>query len=288
MTKKQKERERITVSEIMVKDVAYVTVPGTREDVMDIFKGKHISGVLVVKDGKVVGVVTRQDLLRNPDEEQVALLMSRDPLVISPEATIAEAAKVIRSSAIRRLPVVDGEKLVGLVTVTDFIREIARGGDKTPINGYIRNKTIALWAEMPLSVAGRLMELARVKAVPVLNSEFEIVGLITDQDLINAAVIEEGMGHSDLSLGSDGDHWSLDGMRDTMKLYYSVSKIRLPDKLVKDVMVKEVVTVTRNFEVGACAKMMIEGRFDQLPVISARGKLIGMLIDRDLLRVLLQ
>lgn len=288
MTKKQKERERRNVSEIMVKDVAYVTVPGTREEVMDIFKEKHISGVPVVKDGKVVGVVTRQDLLRNPDEEQVALLMRRDPIVISPEATIAEAAKVIRSSAIRRLPVVDGEKLVGLVTVTDFIREIARGEDKTPINGYIRDKTIALWDEMPLSVAGRLMELARVKAVPVLNSEFEIAGLITDQDLINAAVIEEGMGHSDLSLGSDGDQWSLDGMRDTMKLYYSVSRIRLPDKLVKDVMVKEVITVTRNFEVGACAKMMIEGRFDQLPVISARGKLIGMLIDRDLLRVLLQ
>lgn len=287
MTKKQKERERKNVSDIMVKDVAYVTVPGTREDVMEIFKEKHVSGVLVVKDGKVVGVVTRQDLLRNPDEEQVALLMSRNTIVISSDATIAEAAKVIRSSAIRRLPVVDGEKLVGLVTVADFIREIARWEDKTPIYGYIRDKTIALWDEMPLSVAGRLMELARVKAVPVLNSEFEIAGLITDQDLINAAVIEEGMGHSDLSLGSDGDHWSLDGMRDTMKLYYSVSKIRLPDKLVKDVMVKEVVTVTRNFEVSACAKMMIEGRFDQLPVISARGKLIGMLIDRDLLRVLL-
>jgi CBS domain-containing protein len=288
MTNKQKGRERITVSDIMVKDVAYVKVPGTREDVMDIFKEKHISGVLVVKDGKVVGVVTRQDLLRNPDEEQVALLMSRNPIVISPDATIAEAAKVICSSAIRRLPVVDGEKLVGLVTVADFIREIAIEEDKTPIGSYIRDKTIALWDEMPLSVAGRLMELARVKAVPVLNSEFEIAGLITDQDLINAAVIEEGMGHSDLSLGSDGDQWSLDGMRDTMKLYYSVSKIRLPNKLVKDVMVKEVVTVTRNFEVSACAKKMLEGRFDQLPVISARGKLIGMLIDRDLLRVLLQ
>jgi len=288
MTKKQKERKGINVSDIMVKDVAYVTVPGTREDVMEIFKEKEISGVPVVKDGKVVGVVTRQDLLRNPDEEQVALLMSRDPIVISSDATIAEAAKVIRSSAIRRLPVVDGGELVGLVTVADFIREIASWEDKTPINGYIRDKTIALWDEMPLSVAGRLMELARVKAVPVLNSEFEIAGLITDQDLINAAIIEEGMGHSDLSLGSDGDHWSLDGMRDTMKLYYSVSKIRLPDKLVKDVMVKEVVTVTRNFEVSVCAKMMIEGRFDQLPVISARGKLIGMLIDRDLLRGLLQ
>ncbi|MHC1599374.1 MAG: CBS domain-containing protein [Candidatus Methanospirareceae archaeon] len=287
MTKEQKERERLTVRDIMVEDVAYVTVPGTREDVLEIFKEKYISGVPVVKDGRVVGAVTRQDLLRKPGEEQIALLMTRDPVVIRPEATIAEAAKVIRSRGIRRLPVVDGKKLVGLVTVADFIREIATWEDNTPVSDYIRDKTIALWDEMPLSVAGRLMELARVKAVPVLNSAFEIVGLISDQDLINAAVIEEGIRRSDVSSGSDGDEWSLDGMRDTKKLYYSVSRIRLPDKLVKDVMVKEVVTATRNFGVSACAKKMSEGRFDQLPVISARGKLIGMLIDRDLLRILL-
>jgi CBS domain-containing protein len=287
MTKTQNERERITVRDIMVEDVAYVSVPGTREDVMEACKEKYISGVPVVKDGKVVGVVTRQDLLRNPYEEQIALLMTRDPFVISPDATITESAKIIRSKGIRRLPVVEDEKLVGLVTVADFIREIAAWEDNTSVGDYMRDKTLALWDEMPLAIAGRLMELARVKAVPVLDSAFDIAGLITDQDLINAAVIEEGVGRSDLSLGSDGDHWSLDGMRDTMKLYYSVSRIRLPDKLVKDVMVQGVVTATRNFGVSACAQKMSDGRFDQLPVLSARGKLIGMLIDRDLLRILL-
>ena len=287
MAKTQNEREQILVRDIMVKDVAYVTVPGTREDIMETFREKYISGVPVVKNGKVVGVVTRQDLLRNPYEEQTALLMTRDPSVISPNTTIVEAAKIIRSKGIRRLPVVEDGKLVGLVTVADFIREIATWDDDTPVGDYVRNKTMALWDETPLAIAGRLMELAKVKAVPVLNLAFDIAGLITDQDLINAAVIEEGVGRSDLSLGSDGDHWSLDGMRDTMKLYYSVSRIRLPDKLVKDVMVQGVVTATRNLGVSACAQMMRDGRFDQLPVVSARGKLIGMLIDRDLLRILL-
>jgi CBS domain-containing protein len=287
MTKTQNKRERISVRDIMVEDVAYVSVPGTREDVMEACKEKYISGVPVVKNGKVVGVVTRQDLLRNPYEEQIALLMTRNPFVISPDATIAEAAKIIRSKGIRRLPVVEDEKLVGLVTVADFVREIAAWEDNTSVGDYIRNKTIALWDEMPLAIAGRLMELARVKAVPVLDSAFDIAGLVTDQDLINAAVIEEGVGRSDLSLGSDGDQWSLDDMRDTMKLYYSVSRIRLPDKLVKDVMVKDVITATRNFGVSTCAQMMRKGPFDQLPMVSARGKLIGMLIDRDLLRVLL-
>lgn len=283
---KEKEGEQIKISDIMVEDVAYVTVPGTREEVMEVCKERYISGVPVVKEGKVVGVVTRQDLLRKPDEEQIALLMSRNPITISPDATIADAARIILSHGIRRLPVVEEERLVGIITVADIVRKIAELDYKEPIGNYIEDKTIVIWDEMPLSVAGRIMELARVKAVPVLNSELKLVGLITDRDLINAAVIEDATENSDLSLGFDEDKWTWEGMRDTLRLYYSVSKIKLPDKLVREIMVKEVLTATRNSAVSECAGKMSKNRFDQLPVISTRGKLTGMLLDRNLLKVL--
>lgn len=285
---KGKESEGTKVRDVMVDDVAYVTVPGTREQLMEVCKKKHISGVPVLKEGRVVGVVTRQDVLRNRDEGQIALLMHRNPITISPETSIAEAAKIIYSHGIRRLPVVVGEKLVGIISIADIIREIAKMDYKRPINNYIGDCTIAAWDEMPLSVVGRIMELARVKAVPVLNVELELVGLITDLDLINVSVIDDVTEKSDLSLGSDEDAWTWEGMRDTMRLYYDVSKIKLPDKLVKDVLVKDVITVTRNSEVSDCARKMSENKFDQLPVISARGKLSGMLIDRDLLQVLFE
>nr|QNO55793.1 putative protein [Methanosarcinales archaeon ANME-1 ERB7] len=285
---KGKESEGTKVRDVMVDDVAYVTVPGTREQLMDVCKSKRISGVPVLKEGQVVGVVTRQDVLRNRDEDQIALLMHRNPIIISPEATIAEAAEIIHSHGIRRLPVVVGEKLVGLITIADLIREIAKRDYKESIGNYIGDIIMAAWDEMPLSVVGRIMELARVKAAPVLNLELELVGLITDLDLINVSVIEDTTEQSDLSLGSDEDAWSWEGMRDTMRLYYDVSKIKLPDKLVKEVLVKDVITVTRNSEVSDCARKMSENKFDQLPVISARGKLTGVLIDRDLLRVLFE
>ncbi len=284
---KEKRSEQIKVSDIMVKDVAYVTVPGTREEIMELCKEKYISGVPVVKEGKVVGIVTRQDLLRNPNEAQIALLMTRDPLIISPEATVAEAARIILSHRIRRLPVVEREKLVGIITVADIVRKIVERGYKEPIGDYMGEKIIAIWDGVPLSVAGRIMELGRVKAAPILNLELELVGLITDRDLINAAVIEDKTERSDLSLGSDEDEWTWEGMRDTMKLYYGVSKIKLPDKLVREVMVKEVVTATRNCEVSECAEKLSKNKFDQLPVISTRGKLNGILMDRDLLKVLM-
>jgi len=283
---KEKRSEQMRVGDIMVNDVVYVTVPGTREEIMELCKEKYISGVPVVKEGKVVGVVTRQDLLRNPNEAQIALLMTRDPIMISPEATVAEAARIILSHRIRRLPVVKEEKLVGIITVADIVREIAGMGYKESIGDYMGEKIIAIWDEMPLSVAGRIMELGRVKAAPILNLELELVGLITDRDLINAAVIEDETERSDLSLGSDEDDWTWEGMRDTMKLYYGVSKMKLPDKHVREVMVKDVVTATRNCEVSECAEKMGKNKFDQLPVISTRGKLTGILMDRDLLKVL--
>jgi CBS domain-containing protein len=284
MSEKGSKQKRIR--DIMVEDVAYMTVPGTREELMEICKERYISGVPIVKEGKVVGVVTRQDLLRNPDEGQIALLMSRNPITISPDATIAEAARIILSRRIRRLPVVEDDKLVGIISVADMVRKIAEMDIKAPVCDYIGDNIVAVWDEMPLSVAGRIMELAGAKAVPVLNLELELVGLITDRDLINAAVIEDGTEHSDLSLGSDEDEWTWEGMRDTMRLYYSVSKIKLPDKLIKDVMVKELVTATRDCEVSECAGRMSKNRFDQLPVISASGKLTSILLDRDLLDVL--
>ena len=276
----------IKVKDIMVEDVASVTVPGTRSGLLNLCKESYISGAPVVKDGKVIGVVTRQDLLKKPNESQIALMMSRDPITISPEASIEEAANVILTNKIRRLPVVMDEKLVGLLSVADIAREIAKMGYKMPIGDYVGVTTMAVWDNTPISVAGRIMELAGVKAVPVLNSKLELVGLMTDRDLINAAVIEEATEDSDLSLGSDEDKWTWEGMRDTMKIYYNVSKIKLPDNVVRDIMVKNVVTATRNSGVSECAEKMGKNRFDQLPVVALNGKLTGMIRDRDLLNVL--
>lgn len=281
--------EKIKVKDIMEKDVASVTVPGTRSELLELCKAKYVSGAPVLKNGKVIGVVTRQDLLKNPNESQIALLMSRDPITISPDASIEEAAEIIITNKIRRLPVISDEKLVGLLSVADIARKIAGMGYTEPIAKYMAANTMTIWEDTPLSVVGRIMELAGVKAVPVLNTKLELVGLLTDRDLINAAVIEDSTEEADLSLGSDEDAWTWEGMRDTMRLYYSVSKIKLPDQVVKDIMVKSVITATRNSGVSECAKRMCKSRFDQLPivVVTAGGKLTGMIRDRDLLNVLI-
>lgn len=274
------------IEEIMVRDVACATLPGSRDEVLKILKDKRISGVPVLKDNKVVGLITRTNLLRKPEEEQLALLMARDPQTIAPDANITDAARLFLENRIRRLPVVEGDKLVGLVTIADVIGSMADLSITEPIGQYLNNGVVPVWDETPLPVVARAMELAHVKASPVLDSSLELVGIISDRDIISASVIEDTVEMSDMSAGSDDDAWTWESMRDTMSIYYSVSRIKVPNVLANDVMVKDMITAASISGVSDCARKMKRSKIDQMPVVNANQKLIGILRDRDLLKAL--
>ena len=89
-----------------------------------------------------------------------------------------------------------------------------------------------------------------------------------------------------MSAGSDDDAWTWESLRDTMSLYYSVSKIKLPNSPVKEILKHkgETETAVLSSQVSDCARKMRRNRIDQLPVISSERKLLGLLRDKDLLK----
>jgi CBS domain-containing protein len=279
--------KNILIEDIMVRDVACATLPGSRDEVLKILKNKQISGVPVLKDSRVVGIVTRTNLLQNPEEEQLALLMTRDPLTISPSSDLQTAARLLLEHRIRRLPVVEDGRLVGLVTIADVVGAIADLNLETPIKDYVEEEVVAVYCETPLPVVARVMELASVKAVPVLDASLELVGIISDRDIIAASIIEDSVEMSDMSAGSDDDAWSWESMRDTMSIYYSVSRIKVPSLLANDIMIKDPITATYITSVSDCARKMKRNRIDQIPIINSNRKLQGLLRDRDLLKPLM-
>jgi CBS domain-containing protein len=280
--------KNIFIEDIMVRDVASATLPGSRDEVLKILKNKHISGVPVLKDSKIVGIVTRTNLLQNPEEEQLALLMRRDPITISSGSDLQTAARVLLENKIRRLPVVDEGKLVGLVTVADVIGTIADMNIDIPIKDYVETEVVAIYNETPLPVVARIMELARVKAVPVLDANLELVGIISDRDVIAASIIEDSVEMSDMSAGQDDDAWTWESMRDTMSIYYSVSRIKVPNLIASDIMIQEPITATYIASVSDCARKMKRNRIDQIPIINSNRKLQGLLRDHDLLKPLIE
>lgn len=280
--------QSIKVDDVMVRDVARAELPGTRDEVLEILKSKHISGVPIVKNGELVGIVTRTDMLKNPEEEQIAILMTRNPITITSDKSIVDAARLILDNNIRRLPVVDDGHLIGLVTIADIVGAMGRLNITTPISDYIGNHVVSVWSETPLSVVGEIMELADVKAVPILDSMLKLVGVASDKDLISASVITDKTEMSNMSAGSDDDAWTWESMRDTMSLYYSISKIQLPDSPVKDLikLTGDPETALLSSHVSECARKMRRKRIDQLPVITSSKKLLGLVRDKDLLKAL--
>jgi CBS domain-containing protein len=270
----------------MTSDVVHVEIPGNRDDVLKILKRTGISGVPVIKNKKLVGIITRKDLLQKPEETQLGLLMTSKPITIAPDAEISEAARLLVTGKIRRLPVVENAKLVGLISVADLIHAIAQMKIKDEIKDIYMSQTFALWEETPLPVVGRVMEISGVDAIPILDAESRLQGIISERDLIRSSSIEDSVGVSDFSNGTDDDEWTWESIRDMHTLSYSISKVQLPERPVKTAMVKNVVAVPQNAEVSECALKMRRARVDQLPVINGDKRLVAMLYDRELIRVL--
>jgi CBS domain-containing protein len=281
--------ENICVEDVMIGEVASARLPGSRDEVLEILKTKHISGVPIVKNGELLGIVTRTDLLKNPEEEQIALIMTRNPVTIPPGKSIAEAARLILGNNIRRLPVVENGKLLGILTIADIVGAIAKMNITTPISDYFGNHVVTVWSETPISIVGVIMELADVKAVPILDLNLALVGVASDKDLIGASIIEDRTEVSNMSSGSDDDAWTWESLRDTMSLYYSVSKIKLPNYPIKDIIKYkgEPETVVSSSQVSESAKKMRRKRLDQIPVITSSRNLLGLLRDKDLLKAII-
>ena len=275
----------ILVRDVMVQDVASVAIPGSRDDVLKTLQDHRVSGVPVIKKGEVVGMITRTDLLRNREEDQTALLMSRDPVVIGPDKSIVEASRLLIKHDIRRLPVVEGKKLVGIITVADIVRVAEDLGIKESIEPYLEKETVVLWSEMPLAVAGSIMEFAAVEACPVIDTSLKLVGMISDRDLIKTSVIEDTVEKTDMSANDGEDTWMWDRVMQTISKYYTVSRIKLKNILVSEAMVPPI-TAYKKDEVGKCAAIMHKNRIDQMPVVTSGGKLMGMLKDKDILMAL--
>ena len=132
---------RTTVRDIMQTKIVTISAGDALSTVEDIMTLGHVRHIPVVRLGTLVGVVSERDLLRislsnlndfGKDQRRAFLhaveierVMSAPPVVIGPDATVKEAARVMAERKIGCLPVTDEKELVGLVTETDVLRHFA-------------------------------------------------------------------------------------------------------------------------------------------------------------------
>jgi len=117
-----------TVGEIMSSPVITVRPSDTVKQALELMERKYISSVIVVSDDlRPVGILTERDVVRlllihNEKilEKKMEEVMSTPVVVCRPKTPIAEALMIMHKNGIRRLPVIEDEKLVGIITQRDI------------------------------------------------------------------------------------------------------------------------------------------------------------------------
>jgi len=117
---------------MIVRDVMNRNVIATKPDTSirkaaEIMSQRHIGSLIVLEDEKIAGIITNTNVLRavaekkDPDATAVADVMAKDVITIEPGKKIEDAVELMIKYKIKKLPVVENEKLVGVVTASDII-----------------------------------------------------------------------------------------------------------------------------------------------------------------------
>ncbi len=273
------------IENAMSKNLIVGYVPGTIKDALKILAKHNVSGMPVLKKDtkKVVGVITRNDIFRNPDEEQLALIMSTDVITVNKDQDIQDAARIFLDKKIHGLPVVDKRKnLVGIISPMDILRALPNEYDDV-VDHYFTHNLVPVYQETPITIIMEIINITNETALPILNDERELAGIVSEGDLFKLSHIKESVSQTNMGMGGDEDEWTWEGIRDTIRLHYSTTQVDLPSVPVKEVMVKNVIKAYKNDPISEIARKMYKNNISHVPVVTSDNRLVGMVTDIDLM-----
>jgi CBS domain-containing protein len=118
------------IQDVMTPDPVAIPKTAPVTDAAKAMKDQDIGDVIVRDDGHVCGIVTDRDIVvrvlaegRDPSSTKVGEVCSDQPVTVTPDADVSEAVRIMREKALRRLPVVDNGRPVGIVSLGDLAIE---------------------------------------------------------------------------------------------------------------------------------------------------------------------
>ena len=118
------------VKDIMSKTVANLNPEDTVDQAAHLMKEHNVGSIPVCSNGKVIGIITDRDIAlrsvadgNNSTTQKIREIMSSNPVLGNPEMDVTEAGRIMGEKQIRRLPIVENNKLVGIISLGDIAVE---------------------------------------------------------------------------------------------------------------------------------------------------------------------
>ncbi len=277
------------VKTIMTKDPVVIELPATRSYALDLFKKYKVRSFPVVsnKTGQLAGIISIKRVLLHPDEDQLAMLIRREVPVVKPDDDLKKAVRKMLEMDYRRVVVVDDEgKVVGILTVGDIVRRYLAKNEKLKeitIEPYYQRNVGVVWQGTPLKATLKALLLSNSMAIPVIDDDGNLVGMVDETDLLKDSEVVRVMKSTALAVSSEED-WILES---NPTLLFEKAELQLPKKAVKDIMNTDLIVATPHMSVYDVAQKMVQYHIEQLPVIKGEGDLVGIVRDMDIIKVIL-
>jgi CBS domain-containing protein len=121
-----------SVKDIMTKEVVTIDVNKSVFEAAQLMTTKSLGCLIVVDKGLPVGIITERDIVRRIVAKRSSLdlrvveVMTKTLVTVNPDTSLKDAARVMSTNKIRRLPVLKQNQLVGIVVASDFVRNIGK------------------------------------------------------------------------------------------------------------------------------------------------------------------
>lgn len=244
----------LVVGDVMSKEVATICPDEIVISAAKIMSDNKISCLVVMDQGNIAGIITETDVLRRVGNKgkdsyrtKLSRIMSSPVESVSSDLSVLEASKIMGVKHIKRLPIMDEGKLVGIVTQTDLVRALTSYGLWRDISEIMSRNIASIQMDASVAEAAEIMTSRKISCIIVMDGD-DVAGVLTEKDLLGRVVA----------------------------LQRDPANTRM-----EEVMSSPVMSVLSNFSVYSASKVMEEMNIRRL-VIMKDKRLCGVLTQTDI------
>lgn len=187
----------LEVKDVMSADVITITPDETAVSAAKAMSANNVSCIVVVDNDSVVGIATEKDFLARISGKDtdlsgtsVAEIMSRPVESVPPDLSVFDASAMMEARHIKRLPVLAGKRLVGIVTQTDLTRALTSYFVWKDVSQIMSRDVATIPAQATVEKAAEIMHSHSISCIVALEGN-RVRGILTERDLLKRVIVPQ-------------------------------------------------------------------------------------------------
>ncbi|MBU3905165.1 MAG: CBS domain-containing protein [Nanoarchaeota archaeon] len=191
------------VKDIMSKNIISVTSSDNVQTLISLMKKHNVHEIPIIDNKKLIGIIEAKRLTEktvgDPNKTKVKNLKTAPPAILKAEQDLDSAAKLLLKTGLRALPVMEGENIIGIVSIHDIVNEISssKAFRQTKIKN-VMSKCVTISEDTDIGNVRVIMRDKNISRLPIVDTNGKIKGIVTTFDMFKAIKGKEKMGRYEM------------------------------------------------------------------------------------------